>query len=306
MDRLSQLRVVDPVLTEIARGYENAEFVSELLFPVAPMSKEAGKIPQFGKEAFKIYNTERALRAKSNRVSPEGRSTIDVVLEEHDLEYPVDYREAEEDMFNAEENATLVATGGIQLRREKMAADLARNAANYAASNKITLAGASQFTDAASDPIGVIETGKEAVRAKIAKRPNVMIMGAASYKTLKDHGKLLERIKYSQTGVVTVDLMKAIFGIPNIAVGEAVSSDDAGVLSDVWGDDIVLAYVPQLDKSKRSRFNPSYGYTLRKRGQPVVDKYDESGKVRLVRSTDLFKVVQVGAEAGYLIKDTNA
>lgn len=306
MDRLANLRVVDPVLTELARGYENAEFVSELLFPVAPMSKEAGKIPQFGKEAFKVYNTERALRAKSNRVSPEGRTTIDVVLEEHDLEYPVDYREAEEDMFNAEENATLVATGGIQLRREKMAADLARDAAKYAAGNKVTLVGAAQFTDAASDPIGVVETGKEAIRAKIAKRPNVMIMGAATHNTLKNHGKLLERIKYSQTGVITLDLMKTVFGIPNIAVGEAVSADDAGVLTDIWGDDIVLAYVPQLDKSKRSRFNPSYGYTLRKRGQPVVDKYDEAGKVRLVRATDLFKVVQVGAEAGYLIKDTNA
>jgi hypothetical protein len=29
-------------------------------FPFVPVDKEGGKIPKFGKEAFKIYNTERA------------------------------------------------------------------------------------------------------------------------------------------------------------------------------------------------------------------------------------------------------
>ena len=71
MGRLSNLRVVDPVLTNLSVGYSNADLVGDVLFPFVPVDKEGGKIPKFGKEAFKIYNTERALRARSNRINPE-------------------------------------------------------------------------------------------------------------------------------------------------------------------------------------------------------------------------------------------
>lgn len=310
-DRLSNLRVVDPVLTELARGYANAKLIADALFPVAFMSKEAGKIPQFGKEAFKIYNTERALRAKSNRINPEGRGTIDVVLDEHDLEYPIDYREEDEDLFNLEQHAALVTSEGIRLRHEKQAADLAQDPANYAASNKVTLAGTDQFTDGAnSDPVDVIETGKEAIRKKIGRRPNVMEIGADSFRVLKQHPKLIERIKYSMKGVLTVELLQEIFGIQKIVVGEAVYATDDGTFTDLWGDNIVMAYVPNqpdtLPEGARTPYEPSYAYTLRKRGQPMVDKYDEAKKLRIVRNTDIFKSKIVGAEAGYLISDTNA
>ena len=306
MGRLEDLRVVDPVLTTLARGYTNAEMVATLLFLVVLVEKEAGKIPQFGKEAFKIYNTERAIRAKSNRISPEGRTTIDFVMDEHDLEYPIDYREKNEDIFNLEEHATNVVTGGISLRLEKKAADLAQDTNNFPAGNKITLAGNSQFTDKVnSDPIGVIETGKDAVRGKIGKRPNTMLMGAATYKALKQHPQLIDRIKYAMKGIVTIELMKEIFDIERIAVGEAVYADDAGTFNDIWGDNIVLAYVPNTPAEKRTVYEPSFAYTLRKRGKPEIDKRDESGKLDIVRNTDILLPKIVGSEAGYLIKDTN-
>lgn len=311
-DRLSKLRIVDPVLTELARGYSNAELIADALFPVALMSKEGGKIPQFGKEAFKIYNTERALRARSNRANPDDVDTIDVVLAEHDFEYPIDYREDDEAMFDLEQHAAITASSVIDLRREKKAADLAQNAANYAASNKVTLAGTDQFSDYAnSDPVAVIEEGKEAIRSKIGRKPNVMTLGASTFSMLKEHPKLIEKIKYSMKGVLTVEMLQEIFGIPKIRVGEAVYSDDAGNFSDVWADNIVMAFVPGQQASQprdaRTPYEPSFAYTLRKRGQPVVDKYDDpGGKIRVVRKTDIFDTKIVGAEAGYLIKDTNA
>lgn len=309
MGRLEDLRVIDPVLTTLARGYMNAELIAIILFPFALVNKEAGKIPQFGKEAFKIYNTERALRAKSNRIDPEGISMIPYVCDEHDLEYPVDYREKDEsEVLDLDSHGAKVTSDGIRLRHEKKCADLAQSAANYPAGNKITLAGQSQFSDYVnSNPIGVIETGKEAVRAKVGKRPNVMVMGAATHKTLKNHPALLERIKYSMKGVVTLDLMKEIFGINNIVVGEAVYAADDGTFSDIWGDNIILAYVPEAEAGKHEKEEPSFGYTLRKKGMPQVDKYAENGgKLNLVRNTDNFIPKIVGSEAGYLISDTNA
>jgi hypothetical protein len=308
MGRLEELRVVDPVLTTLSRGYSNAQLVADVLFPFATVEKEAGKIPQFGKEAFRIYNTERALRAKSNRISPEGTTTIDYVCDEHDLEYPIDYRESEESMFPLEEHGTMVVTEGIRLRHEKMCADIAQALGNYPTGNKVTLSGTSQFTNTASDPINVIETGKEAIRGKIGKRPNVMVIGASTFRVLKNHAQLLERIKYSMTGVVTVELMKQIFGIANIVVGESVSASNAGVFSDIWADNCILAYVPGASpQGSRTPYEPSFAYTLRKKGKPEIDKRDEEGgKLRLIRNTDIFVPKIVGAEAGYIINDTNA
>lgn len=307
-DRLDNLRVVDPVLTEIIRGYSNNQLISPALFPIATVEKESGKIVQFGKQAFKIHDTERAIRADSNRINLEGRSTIPYSLTEHDLEAGIDYREKEEDMFPLRENAANITNEAIALKREKLAADLAQNAANYPTGHKVTLTGTAKWSDLAnSDPLADVETGKEKIRSVIGKRPNTLVMGASTFSNLKFHPKLIELIKYTGEGarkLVTTEMMKALFDVESFWVGEPVYSNDAGVFSDVWLDNVILAWVPQ--GSGQNRFNPSFGYTYRKKNQPLVDSYTEKGgKVDIVRTTDIFQSLIVGNEAGYLITDTN-
>lgn len=307
MGSLEKKRVIDPVLTNLARGYTNNQYVSDAIFPIVEVTKEGGKIPLFTKESFKIYNTERAIRAKSNRINPEDRDDIDFVLTEHDLEYPVDYREAQEDIFPTMAHAAFVVTEGIMLRREKLAADLAQDDANYPIGNKITLAAGEKFTNPSSDPFTIFKNVSEAVRTKIAKRPNTCLMGASSYAALRNHPAILERIKYTQRGIVTPDLLKALFDFETFVIGDSVYASDDGTLSDVWSDNVIVTYIPSAKTDvARSVYEPSFGYTLRKKNNPVVDKYYEQGKVQIVRSTDLFLSKIVGSDAGYIIKDTNA
>jgi len=306
-DRLSQERIVDPVLTNLAIGYTNAEFVAEVLFPTVSVDKEGGKIPKFGKEHFKIYRTLRAIRAKSNRIYSEAPNTIPYACDEHDLEEPIDYREKAESMFPIEAAATFRVTEGVQLGREKAAADLAQDAANYDASHVETLTGTDQWTDYEnSNPITVVDDAKETIRQTIGRRPNVMVIGASTFKALKEHLKLLEKIKYSQKGVLTVDLLKVIFDIPTVAVGEAIYMDDDGTVYDIWGDVCILAYVPQRKPNERTPYEPAYGYTLRRKGYPFVDRYDQQKKLTIIRYTDNYAIKIVGADAAFLIKDTNA
>lgn len=310
MGRLSNLRIVDPVLTNIALGYTNNEFVGEQLMPFVPVEKESSKLPKFGKEAFKLVNTERALRAESNRINPEGVDSMDLVTDEHDVEYPIDYRESAEAAFPIEAWGVEVTQQVIQLRREKTIADMAQNPANYPAGNKIALVGPAQFTSkTTSDPLGVIEDGKDAVRGKTGKIPNTIVIGASAMKSLKFHPQLLELIKYTSKGIVRLDSLRELFDIPNVFIGGAIFSSDQDVFTDVWRDNIVLAYVgqkPTTEGVERSPYQPSFGYTPRRRGMPQIDTRNPSGKVELVRSTDHFRPYIVGADAGYLISDTNA
>ena len=314
MGRLSKLRVVDPVLTNLALGYTNAQFVADQLLPFATVDKEGGKIPLFGKEHFKVYSTERALRAKSNRVNPEDIGSADVVLDEHDLEYPIDYREDAESAFPLQSRATMVVTEGIRLRHEKMVADMAQNPANYPVGNKLALSGASCFTDATSDPEGVVSDAKAAVRAKVVREPNTMVIGYAAWRVLKKHPQLKAILSDTRPRLVQIADLKEIFEVENIVVGRAVFASDAGVTSDIWGDNLVLAYVPPgagtgvgtgAGGAERSPYEPGFGYTLRKRGQPVVDTRTEDGKLELIRNTDIFRPYMLGPEAGFLVSNTN-
>lgn len=306
MDQLENLRVVDEVLTNVARGYTNANFIGTNLFPVVNVKKEGGKIPQFNAEAFRVYNTERAIRAKSNRVSPEGRSTIDYVLTEHDLEYPMDYREIEEDIANLELHAATVVAEGIQLRLEKLIADLSQDANNYSSSSVAVLSASDKFTNETSNPFSVIEAAREAVRSKIARYPNTIVLGASTYAALKNHPMILDRIKYTEHSVMSEELLRQLLDFPNLYVGKAVFVNDAGLFVDVWQDNMILAYVPEQNQNvARNVYEPSFAYTLRKSGFPVVDKYVEGGKVSIVRNTDIFVPKIVGPDAAFLIKDTN-
>ena len=307
-DRLGALRVVDPVLTQLARGYSNAEFVGETLFPViGNLLKESGVLPQFGKEAFKLYNTTRAIRAGSNRINPEGITPIKFVLDEHDLEYPIDYREEEEAIFPLQAHATKVTTDGIGLGREMQQATLAQDPNQYVSTSKLALSTTDCFDQFdTSKPIEVIQSAREAIRQKIGKYPNTMVIGASAYeKGIKFHPELLNLIKFTQLGTITEDLMKSIFEVSNIKVGKSIWSDDANGFHDVWGDNIVLAYVPPSSPGmERNMYEPSYGYTLRKKDNPIVDKRPENGgKIQVIRSTDIYDVFLVGAEAGFLIQN---
>jgi hypothetical protein len=307
MGRLSNLRVVDPVLTNLATGYTNEQFVGSVLMPFVQVEKEGGKIPLFGKEHFKVYSTERALRAKSNRINPEDIGSVDVAMDEHDLEYPIDYREDAESAFPLQARATNTVVEGIRLRHEKMVADLTQATGSYASGNKIALSGTNCFSDYVnSDPEGVVSDAKAAVRAKVVKEPNTMVIGYSAWRVLKRHPQLKGIISNQRNRLLTIADLRDIFEIENVVVGRAVSANDAGVTSDLWADNLVLAYVPQVASGQRSQYEPSFGYTLQKRGSPVIDTRTEDGKIELIRNTDIFRPFLLGADAGYLISNTNA
>lgn len=301
-DRLKKLRVVDPVLTNLARGYRNAQFIGEALFPLATMDKEAGIVPLFGKDAFKVWETERAIRADSNQMTPGDIDTLDVVLREHDLAYPVDYRESAESMFDAEATAARRVKDAIDLRREVTCAQLAQNPATYLSGAKITLSGPAQWSNGGGDPIADVETGKEVIRSRIGVRPNKITMGAVVYAALKFHPKLQAQLGGDERKLITLEHLKVLFGVDEIHIGEALAGN--GTLADIWTDSLTLAYVRPAGNSPANYEDPSFGYTLRRKGMPETDKYPgNGGKISWVRHTDIYKPVVVGADAGYLITD---
>lgn len=309
--RLDELRMVDPVLTTIAQGYSNASMVAEYLFPSVQVSKLKGKIPVFGKEAFVLRQTERAIRAQSNRIPPSDLELVSFETHEEDIEIALDYLEEEEspDFYRLEQRITKELMDILLLGKEKEAADLVQNPSNFETGLKtIVEAGTAwdDYTLTDVDPILVIKEAMTAIRSRIAVYPNTMIIGDATYQALMQHPKLLDRVKYSGISKVTKQVLAEITEIPNIHVGMSVYSSDSDTFTDVWTDNVILAYVDARDRANRSEYNPSYGYTFQREGKPEVDTYFENGgKIKVIRNTDNYCIKVTASDAAFLISNTN-
>jgi hypothetical protein len=303
----SQARVIDPILSEVARGYQNNEMIGAELFPFVPVGQRGGKIIVFGKESFRLYATGRAPGTNTRRIQF-GYDSGSYALDQHALEGLVPIENQEEAQSVPGIDLGRGAARGVQdimaLRLEKAQADLARNAALYAAANKVTLSGTDQWSDPASKPSEVVGDAVESIRVRTGKRPNKVALGAKVFAALQTNPAIIDRIKYTGRDSVTTDLLAMLWNVGKVVVGDAIYDPDDGTgnLADVWGNDVVIAYTQIAGVTDRGL--PSYGYTYRLRNYPIVEQpyYDRNAKSWIYPVTDEVAPVLAGADAGFLIK----
>lgn len=307
----AQSRVIDPILSTVAQGYTNAELVGSALFPYVPVAQRGGKIITFGKEDFLLYSTARSPGANTKRIQF-GYSSGSYALQQFSLEGMVpDENRQEANAVPGIDQATIAirkVQNIIALQLEKAQADLATTAGNYGAPNKnVALAGNTLWSAAStSDPIGNVEAAKDAVRQQIGRYPDTMIISAQTMKALRVNSQIIERIKYTGRDVPTTELLASLFGLSRVVVGGSVYSTDAGTMVDVWGKTAVLAYTGIGSVAEMGQ--PSYGYTYRLNGAPMVESpyADRNTKSWLYPVTDEVQPVIAGATAGFLISPTVA
>lgn len=303
-------RVIDPILTEVARGYRsNASPVANLLFPTVPVAQRGGRIITFGPDDFRVVNTARAPGANTERIQF-GYASGNFSLVDYSLEAAIPVELMQEAMAVPGIDLQAMSVRKVRnmqaLELEVQAATLARTAASYAAGNKTQLSGTSQFSHASSDPFATIETGKEAIRAAIGVRPNVLVLAPAVLNKVRSHAKVLDRITTSRDRPpATLAQLAALFEVDQVVEAGAISHNGTA-FSDVWGKDALLAYT--VPASLAEMGSPNYGYTYQLDGMPMVEEgyYDRNSKTWYYPVTDARQVVLAGATAGYLIQDAVA
>ena len=127
---------------------------------------------------------------------------------------------------------------------------------------------------ASSDPIGDVARYFISFRRLTGFAPNICIMGADVMVALKQHPEIIDRIKYTQRGIVTEDLIATLFDVDELYVNystvatgpqttDARTQDAAASFSFVGDSTAVLfAYAP----SSPSTLTPSAGYTFTWKG----------------------------------------
>lgn len=216
------------------------------------------------------------------------------------------YREDNEASYPLKQYALSVTQDIIALGREVKVAEIAQNGDNYTRESVVSLEGTKKFSNKKSNPLETIEQGIYAISSTIGMKPNVCVISSDVWKALKENEVILERIKYTRTGILTPAIFAELIDIPTVKIGEAVQDKNKnGQLEKIWKNCVILAYVSTRANNKKGNvYDPSFGYTIRRNRGLFVDTYQENGgKVEVVRCTDIYRPHLLGKSAGYLIKD---
>jgi hypothetical protein len=293
-------RMVDPVVTQLATAYRNEGFVGMQLFPRVQVATRAGKIPVFDNESWRLVNTKHAPGAQIPEVQVSyGTASYSIIDRILNAKVPVELaQEAEVPGFNLRAISLQRVQDVVGLEIEVEQANLARNAANYDSAHKVTLAGATRWTQSTATPINDVKAAKIAIRQSTGSNPNTLILSEAAFNALTLHQSFVDRVKYTSSGSVDVTLIAKLFGVPNIFIASAAVKADDGTVSDVWGTDAVLAYVPKGG----TYLTPSFGYTYYIAGYPYAGPAWWDGKTNswLQGWFDTEEPVLTGMTSGYL------
>lgn len=303
---LSTSRIQDPILTSVLQGYSNPTFIGENLFPRVPVQVSGGRVIQFGKEAFMAYNTQRAPGTDTKRITF-GYSGVPFALENHALDAVVP-REwlrdaAVQPGVDLGSRAVRLTGRALQLELEIQQATIATNAANYDAQHKVVLAGGTKWSSTGT-PKTDIDNAREAIRSSCGVYPNIMGISAVGFNALRNNANIVTRFQYVSADSITAEMLAKLLDIDKIVVGKAIKADDAGVFTDVWGNNAVLAYVPDVPQAIEE---PSYGYTYTMDGHPLVEVpyWDPKAKSWIYGTAFERAAVLTGMTAGYLIQNPN-
>lgn len=283
MMNLDQVRVIDPILTQLAQGYKNAEGVATFFGPAVSMNTRAGRTLVFGKEAFAAQNFLRAPGSNIQKIQNEF-GTRSFSLRQEAISWEI----AEEIAAEAKNGAAQIdlrqyaakdAANRLMQSWEITVADAVTTAASYESTCRFDLAtrasGADQFNQATSDIEVLIDEAKEAVRAQIGTYPNKMVISPDAFNALKRNKRIRD---FMQRGVLVNEATLAnIFGLDEIRVARRLKlNQSTGSLENIYNNVAVLFYqpsgatdgfAPALDANYG---NPAFGYTYTLAGYPIA------------------------------------
>ena len=291
---------VDAVLSGVSIRYTNDEMIADQVLPVVPVKKESDKYYIYTRN-WRLPQSKRAAGAEANEVEW-NVSTSTYTTEEYALKdlIPDRVRDNADNPLDMDVDTTENLTEVIQLGREKRVADIVFASGNYG-SQTSALAGASRWDDyAGSDPIGDVRTAKATVHAASGKLPNVMVVGYQVHLKLLDHPDILERIKYSQKGVVTEELLAQLFEVDKYIIGKALyDSSLEGATEDlgyVWGKKVALLYSQPSPGLKKV----SFGYQFQSRGFRTKKWRVEGREGDFIEAGEIRDEKLVAVSTGYL------
>ena len=301
---------IQPDLTAIALEYRNRRMIADDVLPRVPVAKQDFKyLKHTLADGFTIPDTKVGRKSPPNQVEfTATESTASC------QDYALDDSIPGEDMENAPANfspvnkATEYIANLLALDREKRVADAVFNTNSYAAANKVTLSGTTQWSDFTnSNPVDAILAALDLV----VMRPNILVLGRAVYTKLMTHPKVLTAtVGSANSGIANMQKLADLFELDAVFVGESfVNSAKKGQtvsLARVWGKHAALLYRDQLATANQGT---TFGFTAQF-GNRIAGSFEDRdvgmrGGLR-VRVGESVKEVLTATDLGYWFENAVA
>jgi len=215
---------VNKPLTNISIAYiqKASDFIADKVFPIVPVLKQSDLYFTYDKQYW--FQTSAQKRGPGTESAGAGYKTAttpymaDVWAVHKDVDDQT--RQNADDPLNLDRDATLFVTQQLMLRREKQFVSSYFKASTWT--------GAADFTPSTkwnatnSDPLSDVDNQKALVKAKTGFAPNVLVVTYDVFKALKNNASIIDRIKYTQRGMLTEELLASMFGVDKFLVASVV------------------------------------------------------------------------------------
>jgi hypothetical protein len=275
----SDLHVNVP-LTNVSVAYipDAGDYICQKIFPKVPVQKQSDLYWKWSKSDWR--RTDVVKRAPGTESAGVGWNyTTDtyfahVYAVHRDIDDQV--RANADSNFSLDSDSTKFLTNQMLLKRELDWTDRYFKTGVWTTEYDGVAAGVGageflQWNDTASNPIQDVATWQRDYRLLTGYKPSFMVIGSDVMLWLQNHPDIIDRIKYTQRGVVTEELIASLFNIPKLLVSYASQVKDQVRINDAVAQDAAAEYEFLADTKSMlmgyapaspSLLTPSCGYTF--------------------------------------------
>lgn len=260
---------VNRPLTNISIAFIQSadDFIASKVFPIVPVKKQSDR--------YFVYNKKQWYRSQSKKRAPGTESAgggfdidntptyfADVFAVHKDVD---DQTRANQDQpIDLDRDASRWVTQQNMLKQEQEFVSAFFTTSIWTGSTTgADIVPGTKWDAAGSDPVDDVLTQIDAVKEKTGFRPNTLVVTPAVHRALKSNASILDRIKHTQLGSVTEDLLARLFEVSRYMVARATNDTAvegaAASMQYVFGtEQALLAY----SNPNPSILTPSAGYTF--------------------------------------------
>ena len=261
---------IDRAMTNISVAYlqDASAFISDKVFPIVPVRRQSDVFYVYNKGDFMRDEAQVRGAGTESAGGDYGVAASDPYhCRKHAFHYDVTEEERAnyDEPLNADTDATEFVSQKMLIRREMEWAskffktgvwgtEITGTASNPSSGQAI------KWNLATSNPILDITNAAVQMASETGYRPNTLVLSPFAFNALKNHEDILDRIKYTQKGIVTTDLLATLFEVQHVYVAWSVVNSAAKGATDsvsfIMGKHALLCYAnpsPALRK-------PSAGY----------------------------------------------
>jgi len=322
---VKELLVTGP-LQNVSVAYKNRIYIGDMVFPILDGVDPKAKIAVYQKGAW--FRDEAGIRGPGAR-APRGGYPIgwvNIATKEYAFAKEVtdeDRRFAKSKMappLKPDQDAIEFCADKIDLSKERRIASIITSG-TWVDGNAGGEDAEGLWSPAGDTNTFLIDiaTGRKAIQKATGVTPNCLILDFATYEALKLCAAILDKIKYTQRGVLTKELLAALCDLEEVFIGESIYSTAKETKA---GTEFTPVYVWEVNAGKGMGFlyyrPPSPGLKVISAGYQARIAYEDGSPRRTTtwrepaEHQDVYEVaeetdiVQVAAGAGYLWKDTYA